>query len=60
MEVAVFDEAITQEIADVIYKVECDYDREGSGPNSRFKDECRDHAQAREVVNYLRRQGLLK
>lgn len=52
-------DALLDQLAGVIYRVEANWDREGSGPGSRFEGELREHAQARGVVRELQHLGLL-
>lgn len=52
-------EELVEDVADIIYLVGCNWDREGSAPGSRFADESRDHAAARAVVQTLSGRGFI-
>jgi hypothetical protein len=45
--------ALVREVADMIRRIEYNYDREGSGPGSRFEGRLREDIQAEAVVARL-------
>jgi hypothetical protein len=48
------DEALTEEVADMLWRIEGNYHREGSGPSSRFEGQRLEVAQARAVIRCVR------
>lgn len=46
---------LEREIADTLYVIQCNYEREGTGPGSRFEGERLEVVQARWVIRRLRR-----
>jgi hypothetical protein len=42
------------EVADMLYRIEVNYEREGSGPGSRFEGRLLEDVQAEAVVRLLR------
>jgi hypothetical protein len=45
---------LEREIAHALYAIQCNYEREGAGPGSRFEGEMLEVAQARYVIQRLR------
>ena len=48
------DDPLMLEIADMLRRIEINYDREGSGPDSRFEGRLLEDVQAERVVRFLR------
>jgi hypothetical protein len=42
------------EVSDALYRIECNYEREGSGPGSRFEGRILEDVQAEWVVRFLK------
>jgi hypothetical protein len=47
------------EIADMLCRIEANYEREGSGPGSRFEGKLLEDVQATAIVRMLRHGGFL-
>jgi hypothetical protein len=48
------DEALAEEVANMLWRIEGNYHREGSGPGSRFEGQRLEVAQARAVIRCVR------
>jgi hypothetical protein len=48
------EDPLVREVADALNRIECNYDREGSGPGSRFEGRLREDVQAEAVVRLVR------
>ena len=51
------DDPLTVEIADMLRRVEANYEREGSGPGSRFEGRLLEDVQAEAVLRRIREWG---
>lgn len=51
------DDALTRSVADMLRRIEANYEREGSGPGSRFEGELLEDVQARAVIEAANRAG---
>lgn len=49
-------DALEAEIADTLYRIQVNYEREGTGPGSRFEGERLEVVQARWVIRRLREE----
>ena len=50
---------LVREIAHTLYAIQCNYEREGTGPGSRFEGETLEQVQARYVVRRVREHDAL-
>jgi hypothetical protein len=48
---------LVRDVADILHRIEVNYEREGSGPGSRFEGKLLEDIQAERVVRHLRGAG---
>lgn len=48
------DDPLVTEIADMLWRIQCNYQREGAGPGSRFEGRTLEAVQARAVIRHVR------